>query len=160
MQQVANNEIVRVTKAIEAVTNYHYSKIAELTKLSGEMHGVLYTIRSAKVEKAKCKLCNTKRMIKYISPAGKEVEEVCSCSGFRNKYFPQRLIMSSCEYFKKDNDVLLYYVSDYGENINISLKELSGKMYHNTRYDGYIGKFFVNVEECNVACVFLNIDLS
>lgn len=152
--------IKRTIKEMENVADEYLKKISDIADQVSKLHKVLYMVDYVQTEKPKCKKCNFKREIKYISPMGKEISETCDCSKLVNRYFSKELVMIDCRYTRKDTDAVLKYMSDDGRITEIMLSEITSNLYDGSSHNGYIGKFFTDKVKCASACTLLNIDLS
>ena len=138
------------------------AKKMRLSELMKDRELVVYKTDSKYTDKPKCDKCNENRVIKYITPLGKDAQENCECANKNVEYFPIPYVVYEFKIDEYDHKLSMWYKKIKYNNRDEERFEgdsVSGHEIFNENMEykdvGY-HTVFKTQEECQKYCDYLN----
>lgn len=156
--QTAVNEISRREYMLKIERENMLSDVKKMRidELMEDLYVTLYKAESRSYLGEKCNKCDENRKLKYLTPRGKEAEELCECGSSKYKYVPseQRI----CEFTVRGKSFIAWYKqsgdSDYYQSSSVPDVVIDGDT--NFAELKCNSTYFRAVEQCQAYCDWLN----
>lgn len=134
-----------------------------LSLLMKDFQVIMYRVTSENKYPDKCSNCDDNRIIKFLSPSGKECKESCSCGIGKTYYLPQEVIATEFKLNNDGNKFRIWYkehnCDDYDYYSGPSPRYCNNIYNENMKYEeieSHYDLFFKTEEECKKYCDWKN----